>query len=123
MIGYVTIGANDFDAAAKFYDGLAAAMGGKRVMEFSPTFYMYGNGDKGGMIALTKPYNKEAATVSNGGMLALTAKDKAQVDAVHAAALALGGTCDGPPGARMDTFYAAYFRDLEGNKLCAYHMG
>jgi predicted lactoylglutathione lyase len=46
------------------------------------------------------------------------------VDAVHQKALELGGTDEGPPGPRGDSgFYAAYFRDLDGNKLNAFCMG
>lgn len=56
-------------------------------------------------------------------MVALQAKDKAQVDRLHAVALSQGGTCEGPPGPRGDTFYAGYFRDLDGNKLNAFVMG
>ena len=39
------------------------------------------------------------------------------------AALAAGATCDGPPGQRMPTFYGAYFRDLDGNKICIFKLG
>lgn len=122
MIGYVTIGTNDFPKAAVFYDAIAAEMGAARAMDFG-TFVVWSNGQPGGMLALTTPYNKESHTVGNGAMAALAAKDKAQVDRLHALALSLGGTCEGPPGARMDNFYAAYFRDLDGNKLAAFHMG
>ena len=56
-------------------------------------------------------------------MVALEAKDKAQVDRLHAIALANGGTDEGAPGPRGDNFYAGYFRDLDGNKLNAFVMG
>jgi predicted lactoylglutathione lyase len=55
-------------------------------------------------------------------MVALSAESPAVVDAVHAAAMAAGGTCEGPPGQRMDNFYGAYFRDLDGNKICIFKM-
>ena len=63
-----------------------------------------------------------AATVGNGVMVALEAKSKEQVHKLHEIALANGGTCEGPPGPRGDTFYAAYFRDPDGNKLNAFLM-
>ena len=54
----------------------------------------------------------------------LKAKDNAQVDRLYAVALANGGTCEGPPGPRGEGgFYAAYFRDPDGNKLNAFVMG
>jgi predicted lactoylglutathione lyase len=56
-------------------------------------------------------------------MVALEAKDRSQVDRLHAIALAHGGRCEGPPGERMAGFYAAYFRDPDGNKLNAFVMG
>jgi predicted lactoylglutathione lyase len=61
-------------------------------------------------------------TVGNGVMAAFGAKDKAHVDRVYQLALSLGGTCEGPPGQRNEKFYAAYFRDPEGNKLNAFVM-
>jgi predicted lactoylglutathione lyase len=57
-------------------------------------------------------------------MVALAAKDKDEVNRLHKLALSLGGTCEGPPGPRGEGgFYAAYFRDPEGNKLNAFVMG
>ena len=55
-------------------------------------------------------------------MVALVAKDSAQVDAIHAKALELGGSDEGKPGYRAEGFYAAYFRDPDGNKLNIHHM-
>ncbi|HEY2480726.1 MAG TPA: VOC family protein, partial [Caulobacteraceae bacterium] len=64
-----------------------------------------------------------SASGGNGTMLAFLAPTRAAVDAFHAAALAHGGRDEGPPGVRegMDpVFYAAYVRDLDGAKLCAF---
>jgi predicted lactoylglutathione lyase len=97
-------------------------MGAGRAMENS-TFVAWGSPGGGPMISVIKPHNGEPAVASNGGMTALAAKDKTQVDRLHTLALAMGGTCEGPPGPRSDSFYAAYFRDLDGNKLNAFSMG
>jgi catechol 2,3-dioxygenase-like lactoylglutathione lyase family enzyme len=121
MIGYVTLGTNDFPRAAKFYDSLFAEMGAKRTMEFE-TFIVWGTG-RGPGVALTKPYDGKKATIGNGMMVALAAKSKDQVNAIYAKAIALGGTDEGKPGPRGDGFYAGYFRDLDGNKLNAFFMG
>jgi predicted lactoylglutathione lyase len=56
-------------------------------------------------------------------MVALQANSREQVDRVYAKALELGGTDEGAPGQRSEGFYAAYFRDLDGNKLNACFMG
>ena len=122
MIGYVTLGTNDLARAAPFYDALAAEMGVGRMMDFDG-FIAWGTPGGAAGIGLTKPFDGNPATVGNGVMVALEAKDRAQVDRLHAIALAHGGTCEGPPGARGDTFYAGYFRDLDGNKLNAFMMG
>jgi catechol 2,3-dioxygenase-like lactoylglutathione lyase family enzyme len=122
MIGYVTLGTNDLARAAKFYDAIAAEMGTGRMMEWPGAIAW---GDRGGAasVAVTKPHDGNVATVGNGVMVALAAKDQAQVARLHEVALAHGGTCEGPPGPRGEGFYGAYFRDPDGNKLNAFVMG
>ncbi len=130
MIGYTTLGTNDIVRARTFYDALFEILGAKRIMEFGDDlggFTMWGTSwDKPG-VAVTLPYDKQPATVGNGTMIALAVDQRALVDALHAKALELGGTCDGPPGLRGDegpqAFYGAYFRDLDGNKLAAFRIG
>lgn len=122
MIGYVTLGTNDLARAAKFYDAIAAEMGTGRMME-QDSFIAWGTpGGKAG-IGLTKPYDGNAATVGNGVMVALEARDRAQVDRLHQLALQHGASDEGAPGDRGGGFYAAYFRDPDGNKLNAFVMG
>jgi len=120
MIGYVTLGTRDLARAAEFYDAVAREMGTGRMME-NEKFIAWGKPGSGG-IGLTYPSNGEPASVGNGVMVALRASDQTQVDRLHALALSLGGTCEGPPGDRGG-FYAAYFRDRDGNKLNAFVMG
>ena len=122
MIGYVTLGTNDLAKGAPFYDAIARAMGVGRMMEFDG-FIAWGEmGGKPG-IGLTKPFDGNAATVGNGVMVALEAKDQAQVQRLYDIALAHGGTDEGAPGPRGEGFYAGYFRDPDGNKLNAFVMG
>lgn len=123
MIGYVTLGTSDLQRGAKFYDAIFAELGCGRMMEFDE-FIAWGNPQGGGAgIGLTKPFNGEPATVGNGVMVALEAKDKAQVQRLYDIALAHGGTDEGSVGPRGDSgFYAGYFRDPDGNKLNAYTM-
>lgn len=122
MIGYVTLGTNDLERAAAFYDAIASELETPRMMEFDG-FIAWGKPDGGAGIGLTRPYDGNAASVGNGVMVALEAKDKEQVHRLYDIALAHGGTCEGPPGPRGDTFYAGYFRDPDGNKLNAFIMG
>jgi len=122
MIGYVTVGTNDLEKAAAFYDALAAEMGVGRMMEFD-NFIAWGAPGGAAGVAATKPFDGNPATVGNGVMVALEAKDKDQVQKLYDIALAHGGTCEGAPGPRGDSFFAGYFRDPDGNKLNAFVMG
>ena len=122
MIGYVTLGTDDLARAAAFYDAIAAELETPRMMEYEG-FIAWGKPDGGAGIGLTKPFDGNAASVGNGVMVALAAKDKEQVQRLYDIALANGGTCEGPPGLRGEGFYAGYFRDPDGNKLNAFIMG
>ena len=121
MIGYTTIGTNDLERAKGFYDRVLAPLGGRRTLVYQRSLY-YGNPTRGAMLGVTLPFDGQGATPGNGGMVALSAASPQVVDEVHAAAMAAGGLCEGPPGQRMDNFYGAYFRDLDGNKLCVFRM-
>jgi len=121
VIGYTTIGTNDLARSRAFYDAVLKPFGGRRTLSYERSQY-YGSPARGAMLGITLPFDGEDATVGNGVMVALSAESPAVVDQAHAAALAAGGTCEGPPGQRMDNFYGAYFRDLDGNKLCAFYM-
>jgi catechol 2,3-dioxygenase-like lactoylglutathione lyase family enzyme len=123
MIGYVTLGTNDLPRAAVFYDAICGELGVGRMMEFDG-FIAWGTPGGGCGVGLTKPFDGQPATVGNGVMAAFEAKDKDQVQRIYDIALANGGTCEGAPGPRGDGgFYAAYFRDPDGNKLNAFIMG
>jgi predicted lactoylglutathione lyase len=122
MVGYVTLGTNNFERATKFYDTLLSELGAKRFMELE-NFVVWSTGGPAGLLAVTKPYDGKAATVGNGVMVALAADSRAKVDAIYRRAIELGATDEGKPGPRGDNFYAGYFRDLDGNKLNAFFMG
>ena len=123
MIGYVTLGTNDLERARAFYDTLLGEVGLKRIMEFGDRGTAWGVTMNKPALAIMKPYDKQAATAGNGTMVALAVDSKDKVQRLHARALALGGRDEGPPGPRGDGFYAAYFRDLDGNKLNAFFVG
>ena len=123
MIGYATIGTNDLERAKVFYDAVLAPLGGRRTFANGERMQFYGSKDTPGMIAVSKPYDEQPASVGNGSMFGLPAASTEQVDAVHSAAIAAGAICDGPPGQRMPTFYGAYFRDPDGNKICIFKLG
>ncbi|MEM8983175.1 MAG: VOC family protein [Pseudomonadota bacterium] len=121
MIGYITLGSNDIPRAANFYDALLGEIGAKRFME-SETFVGWSIAPDKPMIGITVPYNGAEATIGNGVMIALSAQSPADVDRLYAKAIELGGSDEGAPGDRGNGFYAAYFRDLDGNKLNFFAM-
>lgn len=123
MLAYATLGTTDLARAAAFYDEVLAELGAKRFMEEPDHFIAWGNSQEGAGLGITYPFDKNAATVGNGVMVALNAMSREQVDRVYAKALTLGGTGEGAPGQRSPEFYAAYFRDLDGNKLNCCYMG
>ena len=127
MIGYVTVGSNDLEKSRAFYDALMPVIGAGRIMEFGDNFTMYGTGMGKPGLAVCKPYDGLGATAGNGNMAAIVLDSREKVDAIHAKALELGGSCEGPPGVRGEeggqAFYGAYFRDLDGNKLAAFRIG
>ena len=116
MIGYVTLGTNNLPRAAAFYDALLGEIGAKRMMENEDFVAWSVKPDLPGL-GITKPFDKKAATVGNGVMVALAVDSAAKVDALHRKAMQLGAKDEGAPGKRSDNFYAGYFRDLDGNKL------
>jgi predicted lactoylglutathione lyase len=117
MISHFNLGTNDLPRAEAFFDALLALMNGRQAFKNERTI-LYAFSEDGAKIAINTPHNGQPATAGNGSMVALGAADKAQVEAVHAKALELGGSCEGKPGGRMnDMLYAAYFRDLDGNKF------
>ncbi len=128
MIGYVTLGVNNIEQAQNYYDALLGELGAKRLMELEEGgFTLYGAELGAPSLAITQPHNGEAAVPGNGNMIAIPFEERSQIDSFYSKAIALGGSDEGAPGVRGEegpqAFYAAYFRDPEGNKLCAFRVG
>jgi len=118
----VRFGTQDVGKAVTFYDAVFAALGldGIRVpMDAPVAIYAL----PGGLhFMLAPPRDGRPATHGNGDTLGFSAADRAGVDRWHAAGLASGGTCEGPPGPREAAGgrYGAYLRDPDGHKICVY---
>ncbi len=120
---HVMVGSNDKEKSKAFYDAALTPLGIKPMGTF---------GDTGTLIYgvempefwVTSPRDGNAATHANGGTIGFLAPSRKAVDAFHAGGLANGGTCEGEPGPRdfSPTAYAAYMRDPDGNKICAYSL-
>ena len=122
MIGYVTLGVNDLERAAKFYEGVLGEAGAKR-MWGNERMIAFGREPRTPSVVITKPYDGEKAYHGNGTMVALAADSTEVVDRLHRKAMSLGAKDEGAPGPRGPGFYAGYFRDLDGNKLNVFFMG
>lgn len=123
MIGYITIGTNEFERAILFYDELLATIGITRLWRHESTA-AWGASRQQAALCVTTPFDGKAATVGNGAMIALKVANRKQVKLPHAKAIELGAENEGEPGPRGDHgFYGGYFRDLDGNKLNAYIPG
>ena len=123
MIGYVTLGTNDLEKAVNFYDQLLATIGAGRFLE-TEQFVAWATAPDQPGLSITKPFDGNEATIGNGVMVALAMDSPEKVDAFYHKAIELGASCEGAPGPRgeMPGFYAGYFRDLDGNKLNAFHI-
>ena len=118
MIAYTMLGTTDLDRAVIFYDRLLGALGAQRVLEFDGAIGWAA--PNGPIFCITRPADGNAATVGNGSMIALAAKNPEEVDRLHALALSLGATDEGTPHQRQREdfhYHAGYFRDPDGNKL------
>jgi catechol 2,3-dioxygenase-like lactoylglutathione lyase family enzyme len=118
----VMFGSNDIEKAKSFYDALLATIGLKGLMEHGSGGRIYGTPAGVPILSVVRPYDGRPATAGNGSMATLICDTLDQVAAIHAKALALGGSDEGAPGERATGVYGAYFRDLDGNKICAVHF-
>jgi catechol 2,3-dioxygenase-like lactoylglutathione lyase family enzyme len=121
MLLYVTLGTNNIDEARRFYDAVLPILGYRRQRDSEEEIGYAADGDSRCRLWIVLPFNKRRASIGNGSMVALEATTRAAVDAFHAAALASGGIDEGAPDLRSyhAHFYAAYVRDLDGNKISA----
>jgi catechol 2,3-dioxygenase-like lactoylglutathione lyase family enzyme len=122
MFSHVFVGVSDFERALAFYRAVLPSLGlEERFCEEDPPMagWQIAAGQRP-LFVIGKPYDGRAHEVGNGQMVAFLAHSRPVVDEVHAVALRSGGVCDGRPGLRPQytpTYYGAYFRDTEGNKI------
>lgn len=124
VFDHLSIGVNDLAQSLAFYDaalnplgvsqmfamsdrGIAAYMGADQI-----SFWLYSkDSEQSALGELPSPPRFH---------LAFRAVDRSAVDAFYEAAIAQGGTDEGPPGIRSQYhphYYAAYVRDPNGYKI------
>lgn len=120
MIGFVMVGTNNLDKATKFYDTLLNTIELQRVVT-NEKYAGYASKQKPDEVEfyVTKPVNKEKATFGNGTQISFLVKSKDLVNNFYNTGIKLGGKDEGAPGVRSGDYYC-YFRDLNGNKICAF---
>ena len=120
ILTHATVGAKDLDRARAFYDAVLGELGYTRSADL-PSGSVWGQNGSFEFFALS-PRDGNPATVGNGVTIGFVAPNAAAVAAFHAKALELGGQCEGPPGPRAYSAgkHAAYLRDADGNKICAF---
>lgn len=123
MFSHIYVGVSDFARAHAFYAPLMREMGLRQRFFEADHCWAAWQQSTGGrpLFIIGRPFDREPHAAGNGQMTAFLAKDRATVDRVHALALAQGGADEGAPGLRTHyhaNYYGAYFRDLDGNKLC-----
>ncbi len=126
MILYITVGVSDLARSIAFYDAVFAVLGYARSPDWAEGWAGWGPVyDEGVSFWICKPFDGKAPAPGNGAMIALRARNEGEVERFHVQALAHGGSDEGGPGTREyyePTFYVAYVRDPDGNKLaCVYH--
>ena len=119
---YAVVGSNRLSEAKAFYNSLLGSIGIQPLFDHSSGGRYYGRDGKL-FFGVLGPVNGQPATVANGGTTSFTFESPTEVDAFYLKAKDLGATDEGAPGYRAPTFYMSYFRDLDGNKLCANCIG
>jgi len=124
MVSYATVGSNNLKAARSFYDRLLGSIGIKPLFEHPSGGQVYGADGKM-TFAVLGPYDGTPATAGDGTMIGFALGSPEAVNTLHALAVQLGGRDEGRPGKRGgdgSPFYMGYFRDLDGNKISAFHV-
>ena len=122
-VSHVTVGSNNLERSRAFYASVL------RPLELAPTedddeeAVAYGvPGSELPVFYAHLPFDGLPATWGNGTHVAFLAPNRAAVISFHAAALNAGGADEGGPGPRphySPSYYGAYVRDPDGNKIQA----
>lgn len=121
MLDHIGLSVADFAKSKAFYDAVMPTIGASCVMavtaaDIGGTYEGAGYGIGG----------KPSFWIGTGGRtqgslhIAFVAESRSAVDAFHAAALAAGGTDNGPPGIRTHyhpNYYGAFVLDLDGHNI------
>lgn len=117
MIDHVSVPVRDLEASARFYEAVLAEL---KIVRLEARRGTVGFGKKYPEFWINLRSDAASAAPNNGAHVCFRAPSTEMIDAFHAAALAAGGGSDGAPGLRPyhgDGYYAAFIRDLDGNRI------
>jgi catechol 2,3-dioxygenase-like lactoylglutathione lyase family enzyme len=117
MIDHISIEVSDLKRATRFYEDLLSTLGMTKVRAWPAAS---GFGKTYPEFWINERPNMSKTRDDSGMHVCLRARDKDTVDAFYAAALHAGAASDGAPGLRPeynDKYYAAFIRDLDGNRV------
>ena len=130
MFSHIMVGANDVEAMVAFYDAILEPLGLvrdlRKTVDRPAGFIWHRRGERWPQFAIRRPFNGQPATVGNGVQISFAAQTRERVRTAWQTALRNGGSDEGKPDIRPQynaDFFAAYCRDIEGNKLCFVHAG
>jgi catechol 2,3-dioxygenase-like lactoylglutathione lyase family enzyme len=121
MLDHIGVPVSNYARSKAFYERVLAPLGGGLVMEVtqevtgSRSHAGFGKDGKPGFWISADPIAPLSAI-----HVAFVAPTREAVDRFYAAALAAGGTDNGPPGLRLhyhDNYYAAFVLDLDGHNV------
>jgi hypothetical protein len=115
MIGDVTLDARDRRRAATFHDALPAKIAARQSKTFDRGNARAPSADQPSLGVL-RSGNGRPASVGNGAIVAASVPTRDEVDRQFRKALELGAADERPAGPRAPDFFAAYFRDLDGER-------
>ena len=121
MFSFVILGTNNLKKSKVFYNELLKSINIFNTEE-DDRYVGYSKQSNLNIVEfyIMTPHNNKNATFGNGTMITFNIDTKEKVNSFYNLALSLGATDEGSPGPRHDEHYYAYFRDLDGNKICAY---
>lgn len=117
MLHHISFAVADLKRAGAFYDRALSSLGYRRVFEDASAI---GYGVEDGKDKFCLKLRPDVNSPGPGFHLAFAAPTRDAVDAFYAAAVATGGICNGPPGARPNygpTYYAAFVIDPDGYRV------
>ncbi|WP_418642174.1 VOC family protein [Vibrio chaetopteri] len=121
ILNHVSVGVKNIESAVNFYDAVLETLSINRTHLIEGVAAAYGTNFE---FWVGLPSEGHASN-GNGTHIAFNACNREAVDNFYAIAVKLGAICEGKPGFRPEygeSYYAAFVRDLDGNKIEAVSM-